>query len=128
LVGHYIGGDARQRARVPFPNPAGGNTLELERRAGGGACGEWVERDDRRAIHLTAVAVDPPTTRVGQATVEPRLGHVLDAAQDGEPPLRHAPKSAPAPEPYLRTSQHYYIEGDFGNALVCAPETLLSRG
>ena len=40
-----------------------GNSVELERRVGGGACGAWVDRDDRRAIEPTGVAVDSPTTK-----------------------------------------------------------------
>jgi hypothetical protein len=40
-----------------------GNSVELEGRVGGGACGEWVDRDGRRAIEPTGVAVDSPTTK-----------------------------------------------------------------
>jgi hypothetical protein len=39
-----------------------GSTVELEQGAGGGACGEWVERDGHPVIELTGVSVDPRTT------------------------------------------------------------------
>jgi ectoine hydroxylase-related dioxygenase (phytanoyl-CoA dioxygenase family) len=46
LIGHYIEGAAEQVAE--FYHPAlrmDGTPLELERSAGGGSCGVWVERD-----------------------------------------------------------------------------------
>jgi phytanoyl-CoA hydroxylase len=63
LVGHYIEADARECALWYHPAlRLDGSTVELERGAGGGACGEWVERDGRRVIELTGVSVDPRTT------------------------------------------------------------------
>jgi phytanoyl-CoA hydroxylase len=63
LVGHYIEGDARECALWYHPAlRMDGSTMGLERSEGGGACGEWVERDGRPAIELTGVAVDPRST------------------------------------------------------------------
>jgi phytanoyl-CoA hydroxylase len=63
LVGHYIEGDARECALGYHPAlRMDGSTVELEQSSGGGACGEWVERDGRPVIELTGVAVDPRTT------------------------------------------------------------------
>jgi phytanoyl-CoA hydroxylase len=63
LVGHYIEGDARECALWYHPAlRLDGSTVELEKGAGGGACGEWVERDSTPVIELTGVAVDPRTT------------------------------------------------------------------
>ena len=63
LVGHYVEGDARECALWYHPAlRLDGSTVELERGAGGGACGEWVERDGRRVIELTGVSVEPRTT------------------------------------------------------------------
>jgi phytanoyl-CoA hydroxylase len=63
LVGHYIEGDARECALWYHPAlRLDGSTVELERGRGGGTCGEWVERDGRRAIELTGVSADPRTT------------------------------------------------------------------
>jgi hypothetical protein len=39
-----------------------GNEVALVQSPGGGACGEWVERDGRPVIELTGVTVDPRTT------------------------------------------------------------------
>jgi hypothetical protein len=39
-----------------------GSEVELEASLGGGACGEWVDRDGRPVIELTGDAVDPRTT------------------------------------------------------------------
>jgi hypothetical protein len=36
--------------------------VELERGPGGGACGEWVERDGTPVIELSGYEVDPRTT------------------------------------------------------------------
>jgi phytanoyl-CoA hydroxylase len=63
LIGHYIQGDAREVARWYHPVlRIDGREVELEAGLGGGACGEWVERDGRPAIELTGVARDPRTT------------------------------------------------------------------
>jgi hypothetical protein len=63
LVGHYIEGDARECALWYHPAlRLDGSTVELHRGAGGGPCGEWVDRDGRPVIELTGVAVDPRTT------------------------------------------------------------------
>jgi len=63
LVGHYIQGGARECALWYHPAlRMDGSTIELEQGAGGGACGEWVERDGRPAIELTGISVDPRTT------------------------------------------------------------------
>jgi phytanoyl-CoA hydroxylase len=63
LVGHYIEGNARECALWYHPAlRMDGSTVELERGVGGGACGEWVERDGRPAIELTGVSADPRTT------------------------------------------------------------------
>ena len=54
LIGHYIEGAAEQVAQ--FYHPAlrmDGRTLELAVSEGGGACGEWVERDGQQMIELT---------------------------------------------------------------------------
>jgi hypothetical protein len=60
LVGHYIHGDARECALWYHPAlRLDGSTVELEKGAGGGPCGEWVDRDGRPVIELTGVAVDP---------------------------------------------------------------------
>jgi phytanoyl-CoA hydroxylase len=60
LVGHYIEGDARECALWYHPAlRMDGSQVELVQGAGGGACGEWVERDGRPAITLTGVGVDP---------------------------------------------------------------------
>jgi phytanoyl-CoA hydroxylase len=63
LVGHYIEGDARECALWYHPAlRLDGSTVELEKGAGGGVCGEWVERDSTPVIELTGVALVPPTT------------------------------------------------------------------
>jgi phytanoyl-CoA hydroxylase len=63
LVGHYVEGDARECALWYHPAlRMDGSTVELERGAGGGPCGEWVERDGTPVIELTGVSVDPRTT------------------------------------------------------------------
>jgi phytanoyl-CoA hydroxylase len=63
LVGHYIEGDARQCALWYHPAlRLDGTRVGLERGVGGGACGEWVERDGRPAIELSGISVDPRTT------------------------------------------------------------------
>jgi phytanoyl-CoA hydroxylase len=63
LVGHYIEGDARECALWYHPAlRLDGSTVELEQGRGGGACGEWVDRDGRPVIELTGFAVDPRTT------------------------------------------------------------------
>jgi ectoine hydroxylase-related dioxygenase (phytanoyl-CoA dioxygenase family) len=63
LIGHYIQGDAREVARWYHPVlRMDGTEVELARSAGGGPCGEWVERDGAAVIELTGVAVDPRTT------------------------------------------------------------------
>jgi hypothetical protein len=46
-----------------FPARVDRNRLRRARLSvGGGPCGEWVDRDGRREIELTGVAVDPRTT------------------------------------------------------------------
>ncbi|HYT51736.1 MAG TPA: phytanoyl-CoA dioxygenase family protein [Gaiellaceae bacterium] len=63
LIGHYIQGDAREVGYWYHPVlRMDGSEVELEKGLGGGPCGEWVDRDGRRAIELTGVAVDPRTT------------------------------------------------------------------
>jgi phytanoyl-CoA hydroxylase len=63
LVGHYIEGDARTVSLWYHPVlRMDGSEVQLEESSGGGACGEWVERDGEPAIELTGVAVDPRTT------------------------------------------------------------------
>jgi phytanoyl-CoA hydroxylase len=63
LVGHYVEGDARECALWYHPAlRLDGSAVELERGAGGGACGEWVEREGRRVIEPTGVSVEPRTT------------------------------------------------------------------
>jgi phytanoyl-CoA hydroxylase len=63
LIGHYIQGDAREVAHWYHPVlRMDGSEVELEEGSGGGPCGEWVDRDGRRVIELTGVAVDPRTT------------------------------------------------------------------
>src|SRR6266536_3695739 len=63
LIGHYIRGEARECALWYYPAlRMDGSTVELEPSVGGGACGEWVERDGRPVIELTGVGVDPRTT------------------------------------------------------------------
>jgi hypothetical protein len=63
LVGHYVEGDARECSL--WYQPAlrmDGTAVELERSEGGGACGEWVDRDGEAVIELTGYVVDPRTT------------------------------------------------------------------
>jgi phytanoyl-CoA hydroxylase len=63
LIGHYIHADAREVARWYHPVlRMDGSEVALVQSAGGGACGEWVERDGRPVIELTGVTVDPRTT------------------------------------------------------------------
>jgi hypothetical protein len=63
LVGHYIEGDARECALWYHPAlRMDGTTMELDRGAGGGPCGEWVDGDGRPVIELTGFAVDLRTT------------------------------------------------------------------
>jgi phytanoyl-CoA hydroxylase len=63
LVGHYIEGEARECALWYHPAlRLDGSPVELERSEGGGACGEWVDRDGPPVIELTGVAVDPRAT------------------------------------------------------------------
>ena len=63
LIGHYIEGDASECALWYHPAlRMDGSTVELERSAGGGPCGEWVERDGKPVIELTGIAVDPRKT------------------------------------------------------------------
>jgi len=63
LVGHYVRGEARECALWYYPAlRMDGSTVELEPSVGGGACGEWVERDGRPVIELTGVGVDPHRT------------------------------------------------------------------
>jgi phytanoyl-CoA hydroxylase len=63
LIGHYIQGDAHEVARWYHPVlRMDGSVVELEQSAGGGPCGEWVERDGGAVIELTGVAADPRTT------------------------------------------------------------------
>src|SRR6266480_5247777 len=58
LIGHYIEGDARECPLWYHPAlRLDGSTVELERGAGGGVCGEWVERDSTPVIELSGVAV-----------------------------------------------------------------------
>ena len=56
LIGHYIAGDARQVAT--FYHPAlrmDGSLVTLDESESGGACGVWVDRDNKFAIELTSV-------------------------------------------------------------------------
>lgn len=63
LIGHYIEGDARECARWYHPAlRLDGTTVELDQGAGGGPCGEWVDRDGRPVITLSGTAVDPGTS------------------------------------------------------------------
>jgi phytanoyl-CoA hydroxylase len=63
LIAHYIEAEAREVARWYHPVlRMDGSVVELERTEGGGRCGEWVERDGRRGIERTGIAVDPRTT------------------------------------------------------------------
>jgi ectoine hydroxylase-related dioxygenase (phytanoyl-CoA dioxygenase family) len=63
LIGHYIHGDAREVAHWYHPVlRMDGSEVELEQSLGGGACGEWVERDGAPVIELTGIALDPRTT------------------------------------------------------------------
>lgn len=60
LIGHYIQAEAREVAYWYHPVlRMDGTEVALEESLGGGACGEWVERDGARAIELTGYAVDP---------------------------------------------------------------------
>ena len=63
LIGHYIQAEAREVAYWYHPVlRMDGSEVPLERGPGGGACGEWVERDGRSVIELTGYTVDPRTT------------------------------------------------------------------
>jgi hypothetical protein len=63
LVGHYVEGDARECALWYHPAlRLDGSTVELEQGPGGGACGEWVERDGTPVIELSGYDVDPRRT------------------------------------------------------------------
>ena len=63
LIGHYIQGDAREVARWYHPVlRMDGTDVALTQGVGGGACGEWVERDGRPTVELIGVAIDPRTT------------------------------------------------------------------
>ncbi len=63
LIGHYIRADAREVARWYHPVlRLDGSEVMLVQSPGGGACGEWVERDGRRVVELTGLTVDPRTT------------------------------------------------------------------
>jgi phytanoyl-CoA hydroxylase len=63
LVGHYVEGDARECALWYHPALGlDGSTVELVSGAGGGACGEWVERDGTRVIELSGYELDPRRT------------------------------------------------------------------
>lgn len=63
LIGHYIEGDARECAHWYHPVlRMDGTIVELDQGAGGGPCGEWVDRDGRRVIELTGIAADTAAT------------------------------------------------------------------
>jgi phytanoyl-CoA hydroxylase len=63
LVGHYIQAEARTVSLWYHPVlRLDGSEVRLEESPGGGACGEWVERDGRPAIELTGLAADPRKT------------------------------------------------------------------
>lgn len=63
LIGHYIQAEAREVAYWYHPVlRMNGTEVELDQSVGGGACGEWAERDGGRTIELTGYAVDPRTT------------------------------------------------------------------
>jgi phytanoyl-CoA hydroxylase len=63
LIGHYVQGEAREVAYWYHPVlRIDGTEVELVKGLGGGPCGEWVDREGRREIELTGVAVDPRTT------------------------------------------------------------------
>jgi phytanoyl-CoA hydroxylase len=54
LIGHYIQADARQVAEYYHPVlRMDGTPLELDVSQGGGACGEWTERDGELVIAMT---------------------------------------------------------------------------
>ena len=56
LIGHYIGGEAREVAK--FYHPAlrmDGSLVTLETSEGGGSCGIWVNQDGRQVIELAGV-------------------------------------------------------------------------
>ncbi|HJP80699.1 MAG TPA: phytanoyl-CoA dioxygenase family protein [Pseudonocardiaceae bacterium] len=54
LIGHYIEGDARQVAEYYHPAlRMDGTPLRLDVSEGGGACGEWVERDGAPRVVMT---------------------------------------------------------------------------
>ena len=53
LIGHYIAGEAQQVAHYYFPVlDMDGREVGLEKGAGGGPCGVWVDRDGRPAVDL----------------------------------------------------------------------------
>jgi phytanoyl-CoA hydroxylase len=63
LIGHYVEGDARECSLWYYPAlRLDGSMVELERNAGGGPCGEWVDVDGTPVIELSGWAVDPRTT------------------------------------------------------------------
>lgn len=63
LIGHYIEGEAREVARWYHPVlRMDGSPVTLGSSAGGGSCGEWVDRGGHRVIELTGFAVDPRST------------------------------------------------------------------
>jgi ectoine hydroxylase-related dioxygenase (phytanoyl-CoA dioxygenase family) len=54
LIGHYIEGDAVQVAEFYHPVlRMDGSVLEIDKSAGGGACGVWVDRSGAPAIELS---------------------------------------------------------------------------
>ena len=54
LIGHYVHADARQVARYYHPAlRMDGTAVALDVSEGGGACGEWVERDGGPAVAMT---------------------------------------------------------------------------
>ena len=57
LIGHYIAGEARQVAHYYFPVlDMDGREVALEKGAGGGPCGVWVDRDGFPAVEMQTSA------------------------------------------------------------------------
>jgi ectoine hydroxylase-related dioxygenase (phytanoyl-CoA dioxygenase family) len=54
LIGHYIAGDSQQAAQYYHPVlRMDGSQVEINKSPGGGACGVWVDSDDKRIIEMS---------------------------------------------------------------------------
>ena len=115
-------------ARVPARIRAGRGTPSSSSEgsaaapAESGSTGTAAARSSRRA----SPSIHPRPSRVERRR-EPRLGHVLDAAQDGEPPpgTRQIRSGGEAVPKNAAALLHRGVT--FANAIVWARETLLSR-